>query len=136
MVIILHVFQINGYIGHFSLFSKLAKIKNEPVFFFISLYNTPGSTPVPGNRGFSVASFSFHNTKASMFVPFACGSTVMISLVFPRPAAVTATTQMLYCQFWFRFVTRRKYTSGAASNSLMTCSVKKPKPTHSTKRLI
>lgn len=35
-------------------------------------------------------------------LPSAMGLTVMISLAFPRPAAVTATTQMLYWRFLLR----------------------------------
>ena len=34
-----------------------------------------------------------------LHLPSAIGLTVMMSLAFPRPAAVTATTQMLYCRF-------------------------------------
>lgn len=35
-------------------------------------------------------------------LPLARGSTVIFSLLFPWPAAVTATTQMVYCLFLVR----------------------------------
>lgn len=43
-----------------------------------------------------------NKTSERLHPPSAMGLTVMISLAFPRPAAVTATTQMLYCLFRLR----------------------------------